>query len=307
VIRIEGLTKTFRRHNVLDGLTLSIEEGDRVALVGANGAGKTTLIRCLLGEYTYEGMLSVDGRSPRRQRCEVLAGIGFVPQLPPPLKMPVGDLVRYAASVSATERQSIIDVLAQLGLDLDQVASKPFVKLSGGQKQKILAAIALGRDCRLLILDEPTANLDPAARRVLFDLLAARPERPMLISSHRLEEVVGLVNRVIELDRGQVVLDERIAATGSLAARHACRIVASRAEPAFAAAMRAWGLTASDNGLGWQGSIAAADRLRFLAVLTRFGGLIASLHIDGETARAAANGTSIVMDREGDHAARDAS
>jgi ABC-2 type transport system ATP-binding protein len=291
VIRIEGLTKTFRRHNVLDGLTLSIEEGDRVALVGANGAGKTTLIRCLLGEYTYEGMLSVDGRSPRRQRCEVLAGIGFVPQLPPPLKMPVGDLVRYAASVSATERQSIIDVLAQLGLDLDQVASKPFVKLSGGQKQKILAAIALGRDCRLLILDEPTANLDPAARRVLFDLLAARPERPMLISSHRLE----------------VVLDERIAATGSLAARHACRIVASRAEPAFAAAMRAWGLTASDNGLGWQGSIAAADRLRFLAVLTRFGGLIASLHIDGETARAAANGTSIVMDREGDHAARDAS
>lgn len=305
MIRIEGLTKTFRRHDVLDRLSLTIGAGDRVALVGANGAGKTTLIRCLLGEYTFDGTLLIDGRSPRRERCEVLAGIGFVPQLPPPLKMPVADLVRFAASVSATERDAITDVLARLGLEFAQVETKPFVKLSGGQKQKILAAIALGRDCRLLILDEPTANLDPAARKVLFDLLAARPERPMLISSHRLEEVVGLVNRVIELDRGRVVLDERIAATGSLAARHACHIVTSRTESAFASAMREWGMTDSANGFVWHGSIAAADRLRFLAVLTRFGGLIASLHIDGEAAMDQANGSPVVINRESAHAASD--
>lgn len=306
MIHCKNLSKSFRRARVLDGIDLDIPLGERIALIGSNGAGKTTLIRCLLGEYTHEGTVTIDGRSPRKERTAVLGSIGFVPQLPPPLKMPVGELVRYAASVSSTARDAITDVLARLGLDLQQVASKPFVKLSGGQKQKILAAIALGRDCRMLILDEPTANLDPAARKVLFDLLAARPERPMLISSHRLEEVVGLVNRVIELDRGQVVLDERIAAIGSLAARHACHIVTTRAEPAFASAMREWGLTASAHGLGWHGSIAAADRLRFLAVLTRFGGLIASLRIDGEEeAVDQANGAPLVIDRESAHAAFD--
>lgn len=281
MIRIEGLTKSFRRHRVLDGLSMTVREGDRIALVGANGAGKTTLIRCLLGEYVFEGTLLVEGRSPRTERCAVLRGIGFVPQLPPPLKMPVGELVRFAAGVSQTDRGRITAVLKQLGLDLAQVENKPFVKLSGGQKQKILAAIALGRESRLLILDEPTANLDPAARKVLFDLLAADPLRPMLISSHRLEEVAGLVNRVIELDCGQVVLDERIAAAGNLAQRHPCRITVVRLEAPFTSAMAEWGLASAD-GLDWEGTIAAADRLRFLATLARFAGLIGSLHLGGQ-------------------------
>lgn len=290
MIRINQLTKAFRRHKVLDGLSLSIAAGDRVALVGANGAGKTTMIRCLLGEYAFEGELLVDGRSPRLERREVLRGIGFVPQLPPPLKMPVADLVRFAAAVSDTETRRIVDVLARLGLEIADVASRPFVKLSGGQKQKILAAIALGRECRMLILDEPTANLDPAARKVLFDLLAAEPERPMLISSHRLEEVVGLVNRVIELDRGKVVLDERIATAASISTRHRCRIATSRQEETFARALSGWGFAASKEGTIWNGEVAGADRLRFLAMLTRFGGLIASLELETEEVTGKPNG-----------------
>ena len=219
MIRIETVGKTFGRARVLDGVSLSIDEAERVALIGSNGAGKTSLIRCLLGEYAFSGEIRVDGRSPRRERRKVLDGIGFVPQLPPPLKMPVGDLVRFAAAVSRAGAAQITAVLARLGLELADVAAKPFVKLSGGQKQKILSAIALGRECRLLILDEPTANLDPAARKVLFDLLAERPDRTMIISSHRIEEVAGLVNRVVEMDRGKIVLDERIDAASGLAAR----------------------------------------------------------------------------------------
>ncbi len=298
MIIINQLTKAFRRHKVLDGLSLSIAAGDRVALVGANGAGKTTLIRCLLGEYTYDGELLVEGRSPRRDRREVLKDIGFVPQLPPPLKMPVADLVRFAAVVSTTEQSQIVDVLSRLGLDLADVAGKPFVKLSGGQKQKILAAIALGRACRLLILDEPTANLDPAARKVLFDLLAAEPERPMLISSHRLEEVVGLVNRVIELDRGRVVLDQRIAAAGDLATHHHCRITANRVDETFTRALASWGFTANGDGTSWHGDVAGADRLRFLAMLTRFGGLIAALDLQGEKSDARQGRSTVVTPKQ---------
>ena len=79
MIAIENVGKTFRNQRVLDGMSLSIGARDRVALIGSNGAGKTTLVRCILGEYTCEGTILVDGRSPRTARREVLAGIGFVP------------------------------------------------------------------------------------------------------------------------------------------------------------------------------------------------------------------------------------
>lgn len=305
MIRIENLSKSFRRQKVLDGLSLSIGAGDRIALIGANGAGKTTLIRCLLGEYVYDGEIRVDGLSPRADRRAVLKDIGFVPQLPPPLKMSVGELILFAATVSDTPRTAIEAVLERLGLDHDAVRSKPFVRLSGGQKQKILAAIALGRDCRLLILDEPTANLDPAARKVLFDLLAERPDRPLLISSHRLEEVAGLVNRVIEIDRGKVVLDERIASASAVSARQPCEIVTVRQEPAFAKAMADWGFAEGGNGLSWHGEVASPDRMRFLAMITRFGGLVTALKL-GEPASADPPNNKTHVGWEGRHADCDA-
>ena len=90
MIQFTNVAKTFRRARVLDGITLNIGLGERIALIGSNGAGKTTLIRCLLGEYTHDGQVSIDGLDPRGNRTAVLGRIGFVPQLPPPLKMPVG-------------------------------------------------------------------------------------------------------------------------------------------------------------------------------------------------------------------------
>ena len=305
MIRIAHLAKSFRRQRVLDDLTLTIDAGERIALIGANGAGKTTLIRCLLGEYTYEGEILIEGRSPRLERRAVLSAIGFVPQLPPPLRMPVGEIVRFACAVSGTARRDVADVLARLGLALEDVAAMPFVRLSGGQKQKILAAIALGRRTGMLILDEPTANLDPAARKVLFDLLAARADQPMLISSHRLEEVAGLVTRVVELDRGRVVLDERLAPSDGLAGRLACTITLARPQPAFAAAMGDWGLTGSGDGIRWHGEVAAADRLRFLATLSRYGGLVSSLELGADRAIASAQPAS-ANERESRHALQSA-
>ncbi len=117
MIQAEQLTKSFGRVRVLDQLDLAVASGERVALVGANGAGKTTLIRCLLGEYTYAGKLAVSGCEPRAARTDVLRRIGFVPQLPPPLRMPVGRLLGFAATVCGGATQPMEAVSQRLGLD----------------------------------------------------------------------------------------------------------------------------------------------------------------------------------------------
>jgi len=107
-------------------------------------------------------------------------------------------LIDFSAQICDSDPQRMIELITRLGLDMSEIKGRPFNKLSGGEKQKILISIALGRDTGLLVLDEPAANLDPAARQVFFSLLAERQENTsMIISSHRLDEVAALVNRVV--------------------------------------------------------------------------------------------------------------
>jgi ABC-2 type transport system ATP-binding protein len=280
MIQFTNVAKTFRKARVLDGISLNIGLGERVALIGSNGAGKTTLIRCLLGEYTHDGSVAINGLDPRSNRTAVLGTIGFVPQLPPPLKMPVGQLIDFSASLCGTDPQRIHAIAKRLGLNLDDILSRQFVRLSGGMKQKLLIAIALGREAKVLVMDEPAANLDPEARKIFFDLLAERlDDATMIISSHRLDEVSALVNRVIEMDMGKVVLDDKVADAVTLTARLACRIVLSRFEPAFAKALDGWKLQSSDDNRVWTGEIAGADRLRFLGIVSRYTALVSDLSL----------------------------
>lgn len=280
MITFSNVSKTFRRHKVLDGINLSIDTGERVALVGSNGAGKTTLIRCLLGEYLHEGAVSVGGLDPRSNRKAVLARVGFVPQIPPPLKMPVGELVNFAAAVCGSDPERIVVMMRSLGLDWDRVRRLPFVKLSGGMKQKSLIAIALGRDADLLIMDEPAANLDPEARHIFFQQLHERKDRAvMLITSHRLDEVAALVNRVVEMDQGKVSLDDRVADDVDMTDRLDCAVSLTRPETAFSRAMGEWHFASDDGGISWRGTVNGPDRLRFLGVLARYAGLVASIEM----------------------------
>lgn len=280
MIRASGLTKVFKGQRVLDALDLCVEAGERVALVGANGAGKTTLIRCLLGEYGHGGSVSVGGLAPRSHRREVLRRVGFVPQLPPPLRMPVGALLHFAAEVCGSDPARIEAVSSALGLDPKGLWRRPFAKLSGGQKQKLLIAVALGRACDLLILDEPAANLDPQARRSFFDLLAQRKgEATMLISSHRIDEVASLVTRVVELDHGRVVVDDRVDGGAALGIVLRCRVELLRPAEAVAKALLAWGLAASNGETVFEGTIAGPDRLRFLGAMARYSGAVRALEL----------------------------
>ncbi len=285
MIRFNNVKKTFRRTEVLKGLDLEITTGDRIALVGSNGAGKTTMIRCLLGEYTCEGTVLVNGHNPRTERQLVLKDIGFVPQLPPPLKMPVGQLIHFSASLCESDPQAMINVAERLGLDFEQLKSRPFVKLSGGQKQKLLISIALGRSAKILILDEPAANLDPDARHIFFQLLAEKKdEAVMLISSHRLDEVASLVNRVIEMDQGRVILDDRVEDEVDLDSVLKTEITIKRVDEAFSKAIKLWNFETAENaqdaGQVWHGTVAGPDRLRFLGVLSRYAAILKDIHME---------------------------
>lgn len=272
VIKFNQVSKSFRRARILDGINLQVNLGERVALIGSNGAGKTTLIRCLLGEYKHDGEVLIQGCNPRLQRTEVLGLIGFVPQLPPPLKMPVGQLIHFSAALCNTQPERMHDIASRLGLEMTDILSRPFNKLSGGMKQKLLIAIALGRDAKVLVMDEPAANLDPQARKIFFELLEERAKTAtMLISSHRINEVSALVNRVLELDLGKVVLDESMAENVSLTGMLAGRVVSRQTEPALVKALEQWNFRALDAAqTEWEGQVAGPDRLRFLGMVSRY-------------------------------------
>lgn len=211
LIKINGLSKSFKKLTVVKNLTTNFLEGERVALIGQNGAGKTTLIRCILGQYIFEGELDVLGMNPRLHRKEILQEVGFVPQTPPPLKMTVKELLEFISKITNTERDRFIEISHSMGLIIEDNLSKPFFKLSGGMKQKLLIAFALGRNPKILLMDEPSANLDPAAREILFSKLQEFSKNAlMILSSHRMNEISMLVNRVVEMDLGKITVDKKV-------------------------------------------------------------------------------------------------
>ena len=147
-------------------------------------------------------------------------------------------------------------------------------------KQKMLIGIALGRDADILIMDEPAANLDPEARHIFFHQLHDRKDNAiMLITSHRLDEVAALVNRVVEMDQGRVALDDRVADDVEMTARLDCVVRLTRPEAAFARAMGEWNFASGDGGVSWTGAVNGPDRLRFLGVLARYAGLVAAIEM----------------------------
>ncbi|MEO5367353.1 MAG: ATP-binding cassette domain-containing protein [Magnetococcus sp. WYHC-3] len=286
MIEITGLCKRFGRRLVLDDLALTLATGDRVALVGSNGAGKTTLIRCLLGEYRCQGHLRVAGLDPRSHRASLLPRVGFVPQLPPPLPLTVGELLALTSRLARVPAAAMATVAGELGLDVAEQRRQVFHRLSGGMKQKLLIAIALGRRPDLLIMDEPAANLDPEARRRFYALLETWGGGGlMLLSSHRVDEIAGLVNRVVEMDGGRVTRNQGMDRSGEAGAMLSCSLTLSAVDEPCARDLVHWGFTPDAQRLAWQGELAEPDRLRFLGLLSRFSERVVALSWSPATQR----------------------
>ncbi|HEY2512638.1 MAG TPA: ABC transporter ATP-binding protein [Polyangiaceae bacterium] len=211
MISVSQVKKTFGRLVALDGVTLELRLGERVAFVGTNGSGKTTLLRSILGLVRVEGRISIDGVDVAREPEVALRSVAYVPQIAPPIEAPVREVVRAHAAIRGLDLARIEERAARLGLDLRASHGKRFRDLSGGMKQKLLAAMALATEAPVLICDEPTANLDGEARASFVEQLAERQNGLLILCSHRLEEVQRLVNRVIEMKDGRVQRDFAIA------------------------------------------------------------------------------------------------
>jgi ABC-2 type transport system ATP-binding protein len=211
MITISNLTKKFGSHISLDNVSCRFNKNDSIALMGANGAGKTTLIRSILGYYHPDsGDVLVNGLNPINDRVKVLQNISFVPQLPPPIKLNIDELMQYVCMSTDIDKELIEHYANEMKLDIKSNLYKSFFKLSGGMKQKLLIAISLAKKSSIIIYDEPTANLDPKARDDFYRLLKKNEdEKVLLFVTHRLEEVQELVNRQIYMDLGKVVSDER--------------------------------------------------------------------------------------------------
>jgi ABC-2 type transport system ATP-binding protein len=224
VIEVAGLRMAYAGRTVLDGVDLVVRPGEIVALLGPNGAGKTTTVEIVEGYRSAEaGMARVLGMDPRRGGAPLRARIGLMLQggagLEP--RATPRDLLRlYAAFHDGGRRAD--DLVEQVGLGA--VAGTRVRRLSGGERQRLALAIALAGDPEVLILDEPTAGMDPAARRATRDLVAGlRGEgRTILLTTHDLGDVERLADRVAILHRGRIVADdtpEAIVRGGSVAVR----------------------------------------------------------------------------------------
>lgn len=209
MIKVRNLTKRFGRFTAVDDLSFTMRAGEAVALWGANGAGKTTAVRCLLNLFPFEGEIIVNGLDTRRNSKEVRRLIGFVPQ-----ELSFHDDMTVAETLIFYARLKKVPDGFDFEPLLEQVRLTPHVhkrvgELSGGLKQRLALAAALLSDPPILLLDEPTASLDIRSREEFLVLLRSlkRAGKTMIFSSHHLEEVTALADRVLLLEDGRLVVD----------------------------------------------------------------------------------------------------
>jgi len=205
-IHISGLVKRYDGRAVVDGLDLTVERGEIVAMLGPNGAGKTTTVEIIEGyRHADEGVVEVLGLDPRTDRASLRAKVGVMLQRAD-LYNQIGVLeaVRLFAAFYAAPLSP--------GMILDQVgladrADDRYRTLSGGERQRLNLALAVVGRPELAILDEPTAAMDVAARRSTWDLLRAlRAEgATVLLTTHLIEEAEALADRVAIIDDGRLV------------------------------------------------------------------------------------------------------
>lgn len=208
MIRVRGLRRGFGGQVVLDGLDLRVDEGERVALLGPNGAGKTTLFRCVLGIIGFHGAIEIAGHPVDRAGREARRKLGYVPQTAPAYQMSLRSFLGFFSDLRGVPVSGAVRRLEGLGLSLEEAGDKSLRELSGGMLQKAVLALALASEAPVLLLDEPTASLDPASRReFLRGVREVDVGRTLLFASHRFDEIEALADRVLVLHRGGIVFD----------------------------------------------------------------------------------------------------
>ena len=205
MIRVTGLTKRFGSVVAVDHLSFSIERGESFAMIGPNGAGKTTALKAILGLTRPDaGTIGIGERGLAPSDPEARRQLGYVPQrvtFPP--GRTVEEVLGFFALLRGLPRGATGEALQRVGLE--SIATRAASQLSGGYTQRLCLAQALLGNPELLVLDEPTASLDPESTwefRTLLDQLR-REGRTILLCSHLLSEVERVADRVLILVQGR--------------------------------------------------------------------------------------------------------
>ena len=208
-LRIESLKKRYGSRPVLNGVNLSIPPGSVLGLLGKNGAGKTTLLKCALGlVHADGGEIRLLGEDVRELSDTAKARIGYVPQeIAGYLWMRAGQLLQYTSAFYPKWNKSLVK---QLLTDWEVDPHDRIGKMSMGTRQKLAIILALAHEPDLLLLDEPAASLDPAARREFLKAVldvAAEGRRTVVFSTHITSDLERVADRVAIL-RGGVIAYE---------------------------------------------------------------------------------------------------
>ena len=209
-LEVIDLVKRYGGRTAVDGLSFAVPAGSVTALLGPNGAGKTTTVEVAEGFRDADGgTVRVLGLDPKDQA--VKHRIGVMPQAGggyPGLR--AREMLHLVASFHADPHDPD-DLLSRLGLV--DVAATPFRRLSGGQQQRLSLAMAVVGRPELVFLDEPTAGLDPQARRATWDLVAAlrRDGVSVLLTTHLMDEAEQLADHVVVVDHGRLVMEGTVA------------------------------------------------------------------------------------------------
>ena len=227
MLKLSHINKTFDRgtvneKKVLDDLNLNVEDGEFITIIGANGAGKSTLFNAIAGSfYTDSGQIILDDTDitlmPEHKRAKVIGRLFQDPLRGTAAGMTIEENLTLAAgkggwlSLSDREqRKSFSETLSKLGMGLEDRMKQPVGLLSGGQRQALTLLMATINPPKLLLLDEHTAALDPAAAEKVLAITEETVEREKLtclMITHNMQSALELGNRTLMMDGGRIILD----------------------------------------------------------------------------------------------------
>ena len=211
MIEIKNIYKKFGKLEVLNDVNLTFKKGECIALIGPNGCGKTTLIKSILGMVIpTQGDILFDQKSILK-KYRYREQIGYMPQIGRyPVYMKVGQIIEMIKKIRNSESDLDEDLIK--AFELEKIFDKQMRTLSGGTTQKVSAVLAFLFNPDVLILDEPTAGLDPLASEILKDKIIKEREKGklILITSHLLSELDDMISQIIFMQDGKVHFHKNI-------------------------------------------------------------------------------------------------
>lgn len=212
MIEVKNLTKKFGKFTALDDLNLSFTNTKSIALIGPNGCGKTTLIKCILGLNVIEtGDILVDGKSVKDDYL-YRKDIGYMPQIGRyPENMSIEQTIKMIKDTRKVSETHLDTELLE-DFELEKMYDKKMGTLSGGTTQKVSAVLAFMFDPKVIILDEPTAGLDPLASEILKNKIIKEKNKGKLIiiTSHLLSELDDIVSEIVFMNEGKIIVQQSV-------------------------------------------------------------------------------------------------